>query len=98
MRTRDGEWVVATPIPRTFVVNLGDMMARWSNDRFLSTKHRVFNNPNSVRYSVPFFLNCNFDAEVECLVGEGEQAKYPPIQAGKYMLHRLGLMREDDGV
>ena len=87
-----GEWVAAPPIPGTFVVNIGDQMARWTNDAFAATLHRVINTSGRERYSVPFFFDPNFDALVECLPSchSAEQPPlYPPIHAGEHLLNRF---------
>ena len=76
-----GEWIYAPPLPGTYVVNLGDMIARWTNDRYRSTLHRVVNSSGRERYSIPFFYSGNPDHLVECIPGclaAGESPKYPP--------------------
>jgi len=68
VRRADGTWVSAKPIPGTFVLNLGDMAAHWTNDFYKSTEHRVYNaSSTKSRHSIPFFINCNFDTQVSCL-------------------------------
>eukprot|EP00927_Polykrikos_kofoidii_P062843 TRINITY_DN57639_c0_g1_i1.p1 TRINITY_DN57639_c0_g1~~TRINITY_DN57639_c0_g1_i1.p1 ORF type:complete len:351 (-),score=55.69 TRINITY_DN57639_c0_g1_i1:137-1189(-) len=95
VRRADGAWVKAPPIPGTFVINLGDMAAQWTNNLYKSTEHRVYNpSSTATRHSIPFFINCNFDTKVECIPQcrrEGVE-EFPPVKAGEYILKKLGLM------
>jgi isopenicillin N synthase-like dioxygenase len=87
-----GEWVMADPIPGTFVVNVGDMMARWTNDYFASTVHRAIDASGRRRYSIPFFFGPNPDTPLAVLPtcqGPDWPAKYPTISAGEYVTARL---------
>ena len=91
----NGEWIQAPPIPGTFVVNIGDMLARWTNDKFISTVHRVWNITGKERYSIPFFFGANYDAVISTLescLTEG-QTKYEPVLAGDYVYRRLAASR-----
>jgi len=92
VRNAAGEWIAAPPIPDTFVINFGDQMARWTNGRFQATPHRVINVSGRERYSMPFFFDPNWEAMIEALPGTvpaGETAKYPPVQAGPYLVSRF---------
>lgn len=62
-----GEWLAPPVIPGTFLVNLGNIMKRWSNDRFRSTPHGVLNDSGTDRYSIAFFYSPNVDSVIECL-------------------------------
>jgi isopenicillin N synthase-like dioxygenase len=64
---REGEWIRPPALPGTFVVNTGAMLARYSNDRFRATPHRVINQNEGSRYAIPFFLGPNHDSVVECV-------------------------------
>ncbi|HXJ83902.1 MAG TPA: 2-oxoglutarate and iron-dependent oxygenase domain-containing protein [Candidatus Methylomirabilis sp.] len=93
----DGSWRDVRPAPGQFVVNLGDMMGRWTNDRWKSTVHRVVNPPRdrtrgSRRQTVGFFLHPNYDARVACLptcTDADHPPRYSPILAGEHMLSKL---------
>jgi isopenicillin N synthase-like dioxygenase len=71
---------LAVRLPRTFLVNLGNMMKRWSNDRFLSTPHGVLNDSGTDRYSIAFFYSPNVDSVIEC-VPSCTNANDPPRYA-----------------
>jgi len=85
----DGRWLEAPGVPDAFVVNGGDILHRWTNERFLSTPHRVRNLSGELRYAVPFFCDPSHDTIIECLPScqsAGQPAKYPPIRMGDYAL------------
>jgi isopenicillin N synthase-like dioxygenase len=67
IRLPTGEWLPPPVIPGTFLINLGNIMRRWSNDRFLSTPHGVINESGTDRYSIAYFHSPNPDAVIECL-------------------------------
>ena len=67
VRMPDGAWFAPPVIPGTFLINLGNMMRRWSNDRFLSTPHGVINESGTDRYSIAFFYSPNPASTIECL-------------------------------
>jgi isopenicillin N synthase-like dioxygenase len=89
VKSRSGEWVDVETDPDTFVVNIGDLLMRWTNDRWVSNVHRVVNPPDtgpnygSSRLSIAFFHHPNYDAVVNCIAPAGE-AKYPPVTSGDY--------------
>jgi len=83
----DGTWIRVPLEPRTFIVNTGDMLTRWSNDLFISTPHRVINTANQDRYSFPVFLDPNTEAVIACLpscAGPDNPPKYPPTTFTDY--------------
>ena len=95
--TVDGRWAPVPFARGTFVVNIGDLMARWTNDRWRSTLHRVVLPPPDVqgpteRFSLPFFHNANWDAPVECLptcLAPGDEPRYPPVRAGAHLMAKF---------
>lgn len=95
VQTASGEWIAAPAIPGTVVVNTGDLMQRWTNHVFCSTKHRVMipndDRVKQSRYSIAFFCHPNDDTEVACLESCCREYPpiYPPILAGEYLLSRL---------
>ena len=92
VQNASGEWLRAEVIPDTLVVNIGDMAARWTNDRYRSTKHRVMNASGRERYSMAYFHGPAYDTIIACIptcLEPGEQPKYPPVSIGEYTAQRL---------
>ena len=86
--TRSGQWIPVATTADTFVVNLGDLLMRWTNDRWLSNLHRVVNPPRAdaptrPRLSIAFFNHPNYDVLIECLPTQGE-ARHAPVLSGEY--------------
>ena len=94
---KSGEWIDVHPIPESFVINVGDLMARWTNDRWCSTLHRVVNPPrdgsgSTRRLSLVLFTSPNDDATVSCLptcADARQPVKYPPVRAADYITAKL---------
>ncbi len=82
VRMPSGHWRMVDKIPGTFLINTGNLMVRWTNGRYLSTKHRVINTANVDRYSLPVFFGPSPDALIECAptcCSSENPAKYEPI-------------------
>ncbi len=80
VRHADGSWISAPPLAGTFVVNIGDLFARWTNNLYRSTVHRVVNASGRDRYSVPFFLDGRSSHLVSCIpTCAGESRQFPDI-------------------
>lgn len=87
-----GEWIEIPAKTDCFVMNIGDMFQRWTNDLYISTLHRVINANEQERYSIPFFFDPNADAYVEALpscVTPERPARYAPTTGLKHILERL---------
>ena len=93
---RDNQWIPITALPDQIVVNVGDMLARLTNDTLKSTIHRVVNPPRekmgTSRYSIPFFMHPRSEMDLTCLevcVSEGQPKKYADMTAGEFLEERL---------
>jgi len=101
-KTTDGQWCDVPAIPGTMVVNLGDLMAEWTNDRWRSTLHRVVNpkaTTGADRISMPFFHQPNYDALIECIptcTGPDNPPKYGTTTSGAHVKAKIAKHREVD--
>ena len=94
--TKQGEWVAVTSLPEQIVVNVGDMLQRFTNNKLMSTTHRVVNPKRELwhtsRFSIPFFLHPRSSMSLHCLdtcVDEAHPIAYEDATAGEYLDERL---------
>ncbi|MCP5083694.1 MAG: isopenicillin N synthase family oxygenase [Alphaproteobacteria bacterium] len=86
---KNDEWIAAPPFPGTLVINIGDLLERWSNNRLPSTRHRVRNQSRDGRYSIAMFYDPSPRAVVDPLdLGAPEPAAFAPVEAAEYVLGR----------
>jgi isopenicillin N synthase-like dioxygenase len=88
VRRKDGTWLAAPPLEGTWVVNVADMLSRWTNGRWQSTPHRVKNLSGGDRYSCPYFFDMSMDSIVEVLP-TCQPARHPSVRYGDYLMERL---------
>lgn len=82
IQTQSKRWISAPPIKDAFIVNSGELLRRWTNDRFFATPHRVINLSGGERYAIPFFFDTTLRYEMNCLpscIQPGEAPRYEPI-------------------
>lgn len=102
VRTKDGSWLDVPYVPDAFVVNLGDLMAEWTNDRWVSTLHRVVNPSRSAgaaarRLSMAFFHQPNYDAVIQCLptcADASRPPRYGTTTSGEHVWTKINKHRE----
>jgi len=96
--TETQEWIDVPPRPDAFVVNLGDMLERWTNGLFRSTIHRVVTNGTAERYSIPCFYDPHFDTMVRVLdvcCSDDHPPQYPPTTSGKHLMDKYKQTHAD---
>lgn len=104
VKVRDGSWIDAPAVEDSFILNIGDLLMRWSNDRFVSTPHRVAVPPadsgvDARRLSIGFFVGPRYNALVECLPtchGPGDPPKYAPVLVHDYRTQRFAAGAGDN--
>ena len=97
IQNRNGQWLPVTGEAPDLIVNIGDLMARWTNDHWVSSVHRVVV-PNDAhsrqqrRLSLAYFHQPDWDAEIRCIpscLPDKEQPIYPPIRSGRYLMEKF---------
>jgi isopenicillin N synthase-like dioxygenase len=103
VRQADGSWVDLPSVPGTLTINTGDLIQRWTNDRWVSNIHRVVNPPRAAtgstrRLSIVFFTSPDDDTEIVCLptcATAAHPAKHPPISARAHSLAKISQTYND---
>jgi len=93
---KDGEYMPVPPLRGSYVINIGELMKRWTNGRFKATIHRVVHLQDKPRYSMPLFCNPNFRTTVDPrdLGVSDAEAAYPPVQSGEFLMSRFKATRK----
>ena len=87
-----GDWTPVDAPAGALVVNLGDMIARWTDHTYVSTPHRVVGSPDRHRYSIPFFVNPDPATVIETIpdcATPGASRRYQPVTAGQFLAARI---------
>ncbi|KAK4491376.1 hypothetical protein RD792_002115 [Penstemon davidsonii] len=90
-RKIDGEWVLVKPISDSYIINVGDMIQVWSNEKYESVEHRAMVNSEKERFSIPYFFNpahCTWVEPLKELINEHNPAKYKGYNWGKFFAAR----------
>lgn len=102
VKLRNGGWVDVKPKPGSIIINIGDLMAMWTNDHWVSNLHRVGNPPanpgrSARRLSIAYFAHANYDALIRCIptcMAEGKPALHPPVLAGEHRATKVRMSQQ----
>ena len=102
VKLRNGGWVDVEPRPNSFIINIGDLMAMWTNDHWVSNLHRVVNPPadatqSTRRLSIAYFAHANYDALIRCIptcIASTGIAQHPPILAGEHRAAKVRMSQQ----
>ena len=92
VKNLDGDWISAPPIEGTFVINIGDLLQRWTNDRYVSNPHRVINRSGKERYSMVLFYDPDPSTVIDpshLNLPDDIEPKHPPVTCGNYIKERF---------
>jgi isopenicillin N synthase-like dioxygenase len=105
VRLPDGGWIDVAPVPRAFVINAGELLARWTNGRWKSNVHRVVNPPRNLsqsarRLSIALFTGPNHDSMIECLPtcqSEEVPPQYRSVRAWDHFVEKVRASKVTGG-
>lgn len=98
VKSPDGNWIKAPIVNDAYIINIGDLLSHWTNDRWVSTLHRVVEPDGNEgitspkRQSIAYFMNPNYDAMIKAIptcISDGNPAKYDPVLAGHYLMNKF---------
>ena len=95
---KEDRWYNVPPKANHLIINIGDIVQVWSNDRYIAPQHRVLANANHERYSLPYFLNPSYDyAYAPLATPDGAKPRYRSISWGEFRAARSGGDYADQG-